>query len=157
MFSIELKFTVDVSVKWFNDVFKSQFNEIDAIKKQKFLKEKRIDLPNEKCVICDLKLAVSLQEGCEKKKKKMTTWYNLTVQKEHLFLRNIYPDKEKSENIGYLKKYYVAFDYFLHIFVILNKYYNKNSNIEDVDHDVLETVLDRTLTLKYNYFLEIFL
>ena len=74
-----------------------------------------------------------------------------------MFLRNIYPDKEKSENIGYLKKYYVAFDYFLHIFVILNKYYNKNSNIEDVDHDVLETVLDRTLTLKYNSFLEIFL
>ena len=90
MFSIELKFTVDVSVKWFNYVFKSQFNEIDAIKKQKFLKEKRIDLPNEKCVICDLKLAVSLQEGCEKKKKKndnLVQFYcskRTFVFKEHL-------------------------------------------------------------------------
>ena len=89
MFSIELKFTVDVSVKWFNDVFKSRFNEIYAIKKQKFLKEKQIDLPNEKCVICDLKLPVSLQEGCEKKIKNdnLVQFYcsrRTFVFKEHL-------------------------------------------------------------------------
>ena len=53
-------------VKWFNDAFKSRFDELDAIKKQQFLKEKLIDWSNKKCVICDLKLAVSLQDGCEK-------------------------------------------------------------------------------------------
>ena len=66
MFSIKFQFTIDVLVKWFNDAFKSRFDELDAIKKQQFLKEKLIDWSNKKCVICDLKLAVSLQDGCEK-------------------------------------------------------------------------------------------
>ena len=50
--------------------FKSQFNELDMIKKHKLLKEKLIDWHNEKCVICYLKLAVSFQECCEKTTKK---------------------------------------------------------------------------------------
>ena len=57
MFFTELKFTTGVLVKWFNDVLKSRFNVLDAIKKQKCLKEKPIDWSCEKCVICDLKLA----------------------------------------------------------------------------------------------------
>ena len=32
MFSIELKFNIDVLVKWFNDAFKSKFNELDEPK-----------------------------------------------------------------------------------------------------------------------------
>ena len=39
MFSIELKFTIDALVKWFNDVFKSRFNELDELK-NKILQEK---------------------------------------------------------------------------------------------------------------------
>ena len=57
MFSIKLKFTIDVLVKWFNDVFKSRFDELDAIKKQEFLKEKPIDWSNKK--MCNLRLKVS--------------------------------------------------------------------------------------------------
>ena len=45
-----------------------------------FKKKKPIDWSNEKCVICYLKLAVNLQEVCQKTKK-ITTWYNFTVQK----------------------------------------------------------------------------
>ena len=73
-------------------------------------------------------------------------------------LRNIYSDKilKKSENISDLKIYFIAFDYFLYIVELLNKYYNKNSNIEDVDHDVMATILDKTLNLKYNSFLELY-
>ena len=33
IFSTGLKFTIDILVKWFNEVSKSQFNELDAIKK----------------------------------------------------------------------------------------------------------------------------
>ena len=33
MFSTELKFTIDVLVKWFNDTLKSRFNELDATRK----------------------------------------------------------------------------------------------------------------------------
>lgn len=35
-------------------------------------------------VICDLNLAVSLQEGC-KKSEKVTTWYDFIVQKNTCF------------------------------------------------------------------------
>ena len=42
-FSKELKFTIDVLVKWFNDIFKSRFNELDELKKQKFIRENPID------------------------------------------------------------------------------------------------------------------
>ena len=75
-----------------------------------------------------------------------------------MFLKNVYPDKvlKKAENKSDLKKYYVAFDYFLHTVVLLNNYHNKNSNIEDADHGVMETFLDRTLNLKYNSFLELY-
>ena len=62
MFSTELKFTFDVLAKWFNDVFKSRFNKTDELKKQKFIRESPIDWSNQKCIICDLKLAVSLRE-----------------------------------------------------------------------------------------------
>ena len=74
-----------------------------------------------------------------------------------MFLKNIYSDVDlkKSENIGTLKNYYIAFKYFLHIVVLLNKY-NKNSDVEDVDQNVMATFLDRTLNLKYNSFLELY-
>ena len=88
MFSTELKFTIDVLVKWFNDIFKSRFNELDELKKQKLIKENPIYWSNHKCVICDLKLAVSLSEGYQRTEK--TTCYNFTIQKEHFFLRNTY-------------------------------------------------------------------
>ena len=79
-------------------------------------------------------------------------------QKKNLFLKNIYPDKDlkNAENKSDLKKCYIAFDYFLHTVVLLNNYHNKSSNIEDVDHGVIETFLDSTLNLKYNSFLELY-
>lgn len=39
---------------------------------------------------------------------------------------------------------------------MLNKYCNKNSNIEDVDHKVMKTILDTTLIFKYDSFLELY-
>ena len=38
---------------------------------------------------CDSKLAISIKEWHQTEKP--TTWYNFVVQKEYLFLRNIYP------------------------------------------------------------------
>ena len=79
MFSIELKFTADVRVKWFKDVFKSRFNELDEIKKTIRDKCNPLDWPNKKCVICNFKPPVSLNEGHAM--DKLTTWYDFTVQK----------------------------------------------------------------------------
>ena len=146
MFSTELKFIIDVLVKWFNGVFKFRFNELDEVKKQKFSRENPIDCSNEKCVICDLKLSVSLNDGYEKTEK-TTAWYDFLVQKEHLFLRNIYSyeDLKKSENISALQNITMPLTIFFDIVVLLNRYYNKNSNVVDVEHDIMETFLDTTL------------
>lgn len=80
MTQVFFKFTTDLLVKQLNDLFKSRFNELDEIRKQNFLKEKPIDWSNKKCVICNLKLAVNMQEVCQQTKK-ITTWDNFTVQK----------------------------------------------------------------------------
>ena len=39
---------------------------------------------------------------------------------------------------------------------LLDKYYYKNSNIEDVDQNVMKTFLDTTLNFKYNSFFELY-
>lgn len=104
-----------------------------------------------------LKVSVSLQEGCEKTNK-ITTRYDFAVQKEHLFLGNIYSDADlkKSENISTFKNYYIAFDYFLHVAILLNNYYHKNSDIGNVNHGVMAAFLDEILNLKCNFFLELY-
>lgn len=63
MLSTEHKFTVDMLVKWFNELFKSRFNEPNEIKKQLFTRDNPVDWSSQKCVICNFKLAVSLNEG----------------------------------------------------------------------------------------------
>ena len=56
MLLIELKFTADTLVKCFNHVFRLQFNELDAITKHKFIKEKSHGLAQRK--ICNLRRQV---------------------------------------------------------------------------------------------------
>lgn len=70
------------------------------------------------------------------------------------FLRNVYSEQElkQSERINDLKQYYEAFEYFLHIVVLLNKYYNKDSEIEFVDHDVMENFLDVNVEFTIRFF-----
>ena len=113
MFSTELKFTIYLLVKWFNDVFKSRFNELDKLKRQKFIRKSSINCSNQKCLVCHLKLAVSLCEGYQKAEK-LTTWYDFIVQKKHLFLRNIYSydDLKKSKNVITLESFYHTLTFF---------------------------------------------
>ena len=113
MFSAELKFTICLLVKWFNDVFKSRFNELDELKRQKFIRKSPINWSNQKCLICDLKLAVSLCKGY-RKSEKLATWYDFIVQKKHLFLRNIYSydDLKKSKNVITLENFYHPLSFF---------------------------------------------
>ena len=81
----------------------------------------------------------------------------LLNKKNIYFLHNIYsePEVKQSERINDLIQYYEAFEYFLHIVVLLNKYYNKDSEYEFVDHDVTENFLDVKLNSQYNSFLEL--
>lgn len=121
--------------------------------KKKFLKENSIDWSK----ICDLKLAVSTKKGHQTERP--TTWYNFVVQKEYLFLRNIYPydDLKKSENVSSLEKYCKAFGFFLHVAVLLNKYYNERIRVEKLNDDIMKIFLHMTLDLKYISFSELYL
>ena len=127
------------------------------MKEQTFIRENPTDWSNQKCVICDLKLAVSLSEGYQKTEK-LTTWYDFTVKKEHIVSRYIYlyDELKKFENVSTLENFNRAFVFFLHLIVLLTKYYNKNSDTEDVHHDVMEIFLGTTLNSKYNSFLELY-
>ena len=62
-FSIELKYTTDTLVKWFNVIFKSRFTKITEIKKQMFIRENPIDWSETKCSICDLEFSTSTKQG----------------------------------------------------------------------------------------------
>ena len=82
----------------------------------------------------------------------------LLNKKNIYFLHNICsePEVKQSERINDLIQYYEAFEYFLHIVVLLNKYYNKDSEYEFVDHDVTKNFLDVKLNSQYNSFLELY-
>ena len=145
IFLTELKFTIDVLVEWFNDVFKSRFNELDEIEKQLFTKNNPIDWSQQTCVICGFELATGTCHGHDS--DKLTTCFDFTMRREHLFPGNIYSFEElkQSQSIKDLQHYYRSFDYFLHVTVLSNKYYNKNNEIEFVDHNDMERFLDETL------------
>ena len=85
LFSVELKFTIDTLVKWFNRTFKSKFLELGEIQKQIFTKENPIDFSKTCCCIYGFKLSTSEKEG-HKKVQNLTTLYDFTVQQEYLFI-----------------------------------------------------------------------
>ena len=66
LFSIELIFTIDTLVKWFNYVFKSKFLELNEIQKQIFTKKNPLDWSKTCCCICEFKLSTSTKKGHEK-------------------------------------------------------------------------------------------
>ena len=69
--------------------------------------------------------------------------------KKHLFWNG----HLKSENVIFLKNYYIA-PWLFFLLCRITNFYNKNSNVEDVDHDLMATF--RTLNLKYSSFLELY-
>ena len=92
LFSAELKFTLDT-----NDVFKSKFLELNKIQKQIFTKENPLDWSKTCCCICGFKLSTNAKE-CHEKTQNLTTWFDFTVQQEHLFIRNIYDGDDLFKN-----------------------------------------------------------
>ena len=58
MFSVELEFTTDTLLKWFCNIYKSRFFEIDTLTKQKYEKNNPIDWSQTKCSIYDYEMLV---------------------------------------------------------------------------------------------------
>ena len=68
---------------WFSKLIKSKFLELNDIKKQAFIKENPLIPSETTCWICGFLLDI---EACGDNKR----WYDFIVEREHLFIRNIY-------------------------------------------------------------------
>lgn len=110
LFSVELKFTIDTLSSWFSNTFEPKFLELDDIRKQMFIKENPIVPFKTTCCICGFLLDT---EACEEHQR----WYDFIVEMEHLFIRNIYSDKdlEKMENLKSICNYNACFEKFIEL------------------------------------------
>ena len=107
--------------------------------------------------ICGFKLSISTKEGHEKTQN-LTTWYDFTVQQEHLFLRNIYSQDDllKMERLKTLKDYYRNFENFLEVVVLLDKFFSQLTNLTVLeDQETLKIFFCEDLA-KYNDFCEVY-
>ena len=68
LFALELKFTIDTLVNWFNSTIKTKFLELDNFQKQAFMEKNPLDLAKTTCSICGFKLCLSSYEGHEQTK-----------------------------------------------------------------------------------------
>ena len=87
LFSVELKFTIDTLNNWFLNAIKAKFLELHDIKKQMFIKEIPIVPSETVCCICGFLLDT---EACGEHQR----WYDFIVEMEHLYIRNIYSNKD---------------------------------------------------------------
>ena len=78
---------------------------------------------------------------------KETTFYDFVVKKEHLFLSNIYDedDLKNSDGIKDTETHYKNFKRLIQCSHLLKKYYNGDSEINNVDHGCVETFIENYL------------
>ena len=81
MFSVELKFIIDLLVKWFYQTYKSRFLELNALTKQK---TNETDWTKTECCTCDFKLNLDLVHGPYSDEM---TYLDFVIR--NLFLRNL--------------------------------------------------------------------
>ena len=92
-FALELKFTIDTQVKWFNATFKQKFLELNDFQKHAFAQKNPIDFSKKICCICGFMLSLSARGGHERTHNLMT-WYDFIVQQKYLFLKSIYDPED---------------------------------------------------------------
>lgn len=64
----------------------------------------------------------------------MISWYDFTVDScDDLWLRWSF----ENEKFSSLEKFYEAFDHFLEVFVLLNKFCNRSTHIDDLEIESL--------------------
>ena len=124
LFSVELKFTIDTLTNWFKQLIISKFLELDNIKKEIFVKENPISPSKTNRFVCGFLLDIEGSCSNEDDKK---TWYDFVVEKEHLFIRNVYSKQELAdmENISNIEDFHKEFGRFVKIVMLLEKYLYK--------------------------------
>ena len=133
LFALELKFTIDTLVKWFNSTIKTKFLEVDNFQKQAFMEKNPLDLAKIACSICGFKLCLSSYEGHEQTLN-LTTWFDFIVQQEYLSLKNIGVYNESET----LESFYDSFEYFLEILTLLK---NENFKRQEMEQEKLREFL----------------
>ena len=86
LFTIELKFTIDTLVNWFNSVIKQKFLERNDFQKRAFIEKNPLNLSKTTCYICGFMLSLSSHEGPERTLN-LTTWLDFIVQQGYLFIK----------------------------------------------------------------------
>ena len=68
-----------------------------------------------------------------------------------MFLRNIYneDDLKNSDAIKDIETYYNNLKRFIECSLLLDKYYNRDSEVDNVDHDSIETFIENNLNNEY--------
>lgn len=82
MFSITLKFTIDLLVKWFKQDYEYVFLETDALTKEKYKQLNKIDTLKTICCICDFRLDLNSAYGLHSHEM---TYLDFVIREEYLF------------------------------------------------------------------------
>lgn len=113
LFSVELKFTINSLNNWFRNTIKIKSLELDDIKKQIYVKENPI--VSSKIIYCICGFLIDIESPGEAQH-----WYDFAVEREHLFIINIYSKKEL-EDIRNICSYREYFDRFIELVLLLEK------------------------------------
>ena len=126
MFNIELKFTVDAIKKWFSDNKKSRALDFDD--KALFKKNTKAYV-NTPCCLCDLSLDPKIENS----------WLDHVIKAEHLFLENVYTEKQiKQMGIEKLEEYSKKIKQILNV---MNDFVDSIENPDEIDiHEVEEII-----------------
>lgn len=83
-FELELKFTIDTLVKWFNATFKQKILELSSFQKHAFVQKSPVEFSKTICCICGFMLSLSARDGHERTLNLMT-WYDFIVRNKSTF------------------------------------------------------------------------
>ena len=116
LFPVELKFIIDILNNLFRNTIKTKFLELSDIKKQIFIKENPIVPSKTICCACGFLLDNEAFGESD-------IWCNFIVDREHLFIRNVYSKKEleSMEDIRDICSYQDCFERFIKLIPLLEK------------------------------------
>ena len=129
LFNIELKFSCDILMKWFNCKIKSNNLELPMCLRLE-CNRNNPTTADTKCCICKFPLDV-MPKGLKFEGNDMS-YLDFLIQKEHAFIRNIFDEVElkKSKNLASLETYHSAMVLFTHLVRIAE---NEIKNVESYD------------------------
>ena len=139
---MELKSAVDTLNDWFTNIMKPKFLELSDVKRQIFIKENKIIPSQTSCSICVFLIDIEI-EGEHKR------CCNFVVEREHLFLRNIFTHNELREmKIDNIEEYYQIIDRLVESFPEVENAIDTQDMSEEFKNFLLEDLIDQYPTLR---------